>query len=325
MVILLILGMLILLLAFATQLTDASAQLHQFEEKVRLREANYQVARSAVEMAMELLRVDEIEEDSAQDVWALGAQRLSWEGREFFLEIRDEESRFPLRKLPLDDKASPDQQGYVEALQRLLNRNGLAGEIATATLQDWMDADDLVRSSGAEQGNYPRLLVKNGFLDSLDELDHLIGWGPPQLPAPLPLNPAGGRLEAFQSVLADSPTTSSQSDWSDWLSAYALGKVNVNTAPQEVLASLDSAMSDSVVTELIAHRSREVLRSQEDLKKIPGIDRDLAFRLDKLVGYASKVFRIRVIVTSQSTPLELETMLERQSQQEIVVRYWRAR
>ncbi len=61
------------------------------------------------------------------------------------------------------------------------------------------------------------------------------------------------------------------------------------------------------------------------MKKIPGIDNDLAFRLNKLMGYSSQVFRVRVVVTSRDVPLELEAMLERKSQKEIVVRYWRAR
>jgi len=324
MVIMLVLGMLLLLIAFATQLTDASSALHSFEERVRLREANYHVARSAVEMAVSLLEVDDPDEDSAQDVWAIGSQRLTWEGRELFLEIRDEESRFPLQMLPLDDTAEPDRQAFAQALERLLTRAGLPGAQATASLQDWMDADDVVRGSGAEQGAYPQILVKNGFLDSIQELDQLQSWGPPQLPPPPPLDPSGGRLEEFQELLSGGSTNSGQSTWSDWLSPYALGKINVNTAPAEVLASLDTAMSDSVVTELIALRSRNVIRSQEDLKKIPGIDADLAFRLGKLVGFASQVFRVRVIVTSQDIPLELEAMLERKSQRDIVVRFWRA-
>lgn len=44
-----------------------------------------------------------------------------------------------------------------------------------------------------------------------------------------------------------------------------------------------------------------------------------------MVGFASQVFRVRVIVTNREIPLELEAMLERKSQREIVVRYWRAR
>jgi type II secretory pathway component PulK len=325
MVILLVLGMLLLLVVFGIQLGDAANSLHKLEERVRLREANYQVARSAVELAIELLKVDEVDVDSARDPWALGSQRLRWEGRDLFLEIRDEESRFPLSQLPIEKESEPDRELYAQALERLLNRAGLGGGPAVASLQDWMDLDDDVRTAGAEQGSYPQLVVKNGPLDNVDELEQLRGWGPPQLPPPVPLDPSSPRLEEFKSLLPGSGKNLDQSNWSDFVSAHALGKVNANTAPKEVLACLDPAMSDSVVTELIANRSRNVLHNEEDLKKIPGIDKDLAFRLGKVMGYASQVFRVRVVVTSQEIPLELEAMLERKSQEEIVVRYWRAR
>lgn len=329
MVILLVLGMLLLLVIFTTQLNDASANLQILEERVRSKEQSYQVARSAVELAMDLLRVDETKNDSARDVWNLGAQRLTWEGRELFLEIRDEESRFPLNLLPTDvqqPNASPDAQLYTQALERLLNRQGLGGPQAVAALMDWMDADENVGSQGAEQGSYPGVFVKNGPLDDLDELDRLRGWGPPQLPPPPSLDPGNSRLEEFAPMLNQGQNNKGGgSQWSDWLSAQALGKINVNTAPAEVLRCLDTAMSDSVVTELLANRSQNVIKDEEDLKKIPGIDADLAFRLNKLVGYASQVFRVRVVVTSDNTPLDMEVMLERKSQRNIVVRYWRAR
>ncbi len=325
MVILMVLAMLLILVVFGFQLSDSAGALHKLEDRVRQREQNYQVARSAVELSVDLLKVDEIDVDSARDTWALGSQRLRWEGRDLFLEIRDEESRFPISQLPVPGKDEPDRLLFAQALERLLTRTGLAGAPALASLQDWVDLDDDVRSNGAEQGSYPQLTVKNGPLDSVDELERLRSWGPPQVPPPEALDPSSTRLDEFKSMFQSEGGKAGSANWGDFLSAYAQGKINVNTAPKEVLGSLDEAMSDSVVTELIAFRSRNVLRNQEDLKKIPGIDNDLAFRLNKVVGYASQVFRVRVIVTSREMPLELEAMLERKSQREIVVRYWRAR
>jgi type II secretory pathway component PulK len=325
MVIMMVLAMLLILVIFGFTLSDSAGALHKLEDRVRQREQNYQVARSAVELAVDLLKVDEIDVDSSRDTWALGSQRLRWEGRDLYLEIRDEESRFPISQLPVPGKEEPDRELYAQALERLLTKTGLPGAQALASLQDWVDLDDDVRSNGAEQGSYPNLTVKNGPLDSIDELERLRGWGPPLVPPPPPLDPSSTRLDEFKSMFQSEGGKAGSANWGDFLSAYATGKINANTAPQEVLASLDEAMSDSVVTELIALRSRNVLRNQEDLKKIPGIDNDLAFRLNKVMGFASQVFRVRVIVTSREIPLELEAMLERKSQREIVVRYWRAR
>jgi general secretion pathway protein K len=326
MVVLLVLGMLILLVIFTTVLNDASLALQIVEKRVRLKEQNYLVARSAVELAMDLLRVDKPDVDSGRDVWNLGAQRLTWEGRELFLEIRDEESRFPLNMLPLDPRLpNQDLMLYEQALERLVTRAGLGGPQAVPVLMDWMDPDENERSNGGEQGTYPQLLVKNGPLDDIDELERLRNWGPPNLPAPIPLDASTGRLEEYAPSLLKNQAATGTSLWSDWLSAYAQGKINVNTAPAEVLRCLDQAMSDAVVSEIVARRSTKVLKSEQDLKEIPGIDADLAFRLGKLVGFKSSTFRVRVVVTSQETPLDLEVMLERQSQREINVRYWRAR
>lgn len=325
MVILMVLATLLILIVFTLQLGDSSTVLHKLEDKTRQREQNYQVARSAVELAMDLLKVDEVDVDSARDPWALGSQRLRWEGRDLVLEIRDEESRFPISQLPIPGKEEPDRQLYAQALERLLTRAGLPGVPAVASLQDWMDPDDDVRTNGAEQGSYPQLTVKNGPLDSIDELERLKNWGPPQLPPPPPLDPSSPNLDEFRTMFQGGDSKTKLAGWGDFLSAYALGRVNANTAPKEVLVSLDEAMSDSIVTELMAFRSRNVLHNQEDLKKIPGIDNDLAFRLNKLMGYSSQVFRVRVVVTSREVPLELEAMLERKSQKEIAVRYWRAR
>ncbi|MBS2038035.1 general secretion pathway protein GspK [bacterium] len=325
MVILMVLATLLILVVFTLQLGDSSTVLHKLEDRTRQREQNYQVARSAVELAMDLLKVDDVDVDSARDPWALGSQRLRWEGRDLVLEIRDEESRFPISQLPLPGKEEPDRQLYAQALERLLTRTGLPGAPAVASLEDWLDADDDVRTNGAEQGSYPQLTVKNGPLDSIDELERLKNWGPPQLPPPPPLDPSSPNLDEFRTMFQGGSSKNNQANWGDFLSAYATGRVNANTAPKEVLASLDEAMSDSIVTELMAYRSRNVLHNQEDLKKIPGIDNDLAFRLNKLMGYSSQVFRVRVIVTSREVPLELEAMLERKSQKEVAVRYWRAR
>lgn len=328
MVILLVLGMLLILAILTTILNDAGVAVRTFTDRARLKEANYQVARSAVELATNLLKVDDTDVDSGQDVWNISAERITWEGREFLLEIRDEESRFPLSQLPTtpDAEANADSQFFVDALDRLLTRAGLPQQ-SVAVLQDWMDPDDNVRAGGAEQGSYARALVKNGPLDDIDELEQLSGWAAPALPPPPTLAKGGERLEdaAPKNYQTTAKVAPGSSVWGDWLSAHATGKVNLNTAPAEVLRSLDTSMTDAVVTELTNRRSQKVLKNEEDLKTIPGIDADLAFRLGKVAGYASQVFRVRVVVTDQSTPLELEAMLSRQSQSNIQVLYWRAR
>ena len=375
MVIVLILGILVLLVALVAPLGDASVALEQQQRMTFARETNYQMARSAVELATTLLKVDDTDYDSGQDVWAFGNQRLSWEGKNMWLEIRDEDSRFPLG--PVVNTTSPggvpanstsntttsnttssnttsgnstssnttraaDQQFYSSALERLLQRGGLPAKEAVASVQDWVDSDDEVRAGGAEQGSYSQLRVKNGPLDSIDEVYLVYRWGPPTLPPPESLQSGMASLDQvsqFKASFAGGSnrggtnstgagtdqvqTLTGGSDWSDWLTLWSAGKVNLNTAPREVLRCLDSSMTDNIVQELLSTRSQKVLKNQEDLKKIPGIDADLAFRLTKLGGFKSRYFRIRVVVDEQPGRLALESIVQRSDDKKVKVVFWR--
>ena len=378
MVVVMVLALLILLTAIGAQLGDSVVALEKFHRYSYNREVNYQMARSAMELATELIKLDNNSTDSAQDVWAFGSQRLTWEGKVLLLEIRDEESRFPLAvatgtntsanatnttanatnttgntttnttaNTTTDTTAnstntttnSTDEtatrQLYEKALERLLTRSGLPGRDAVATLQDWCDPDDEVRSGGAEQGSYPTIHVKNGPMDSLDELQLLQRWGPSTLTPPEPLQ--GGTLTSEEvnklkiPLLSGGGTSTTStwanvqggSEWSDWLTLYSNGKVNLNTAPAEVIRCLDAQVSDTVVNELTSRRVQKVLKSQEDLRNLAGIDADLAFRLGKLSGFTSEHFRIRVVVLDDRPgKITLESMVRRVGR-EVKLLTWR--
>lgn len=370
MVIILILGILVLLIALSAPLGDASVALEQHQRLAYARESNYYVGRSAVELAMELLKVDEIDFDSSQDLWAFGNQRLSWEGKNIWLEIRDEESLFPIGPVvapatnttnttpPTNTTSptnvtsvgnstanatasnsttnSPDQEFFSKALERLCERAGLPGKEAVASLQDWVDDDEEVRPGGAEQGSYPAIHVKNGKLDSVEEIYLLSRWGPPTLPPPESLQPGTATLEEATKLkvpfqvrqgpagpTSATSTVTGGSEWSDWLTLWSRGKVNLNTAPREVLRCLDPAMNDTILQEFVRVRAQKVLKSQEDLKKIPGIDQDLAFRLTKLGDFKSQHFRIRVVVDNEPGRLSMEAMVKRGEDHKLKVLFWR--
>jgi type II secretory pathway component PulK len=360
MVILSVVAMLIMLTIMATQLSDASVALELQQRNVAAREVHYQMARSGVELAMQLINADSTTTDSAQDLWALGSQAVTWEGKKMVLEIRDEDSRFPLTMVTNTTTANTTATAanttatatsansttsnsttmlYTTALQSLLTRAGLPAAQAVAALQDWTDADQEVRPGGAEQGSYPNVRVKNGPLDSLEELQYILYWGAPTLPPPAPLSSGQLTVEEQQSlnntVASTQPSgpasgasgswapVSGGSDWSDWLTLWSGGKVNVNTAPAEVLRCLDPSMTDTIVAELIATRAQKVLKSQQDLQSVSGIDADLAFRLSKLVGYNSQYFRIRIAVDEPPARISLEVVVNRSQSHQMTVVSWR--
>ncbi len=338
MVVILVLGLLIVAVTLASTFAMDSGQIEQFQRVAYSREANYQVARSAFELGLALLRVDDADVDGPEDLWATGPMEMTWEGRDLRLEVEDEERRFPVNALvPAALPAggvfvpSEEQEALAQALARLLDKQGLDGSSAAPALVDWMDPDETPVPGGSEVSNDPTVAVKNARLDSLGELSFVRGWTAPMGPKPLPL--LGGNTsslpqgEAVQggddetTGAAKSVTDGSTSQWSDWLSLHSEGKININTAPKEILLCLDEQMTDSLVQEIITKRQEGSLSGEEDLRQIATIDEDLLFRLNRLIRYNSQYFRVRINVSSPPGPIRLEAVVLRDKKNPKVVRW----
>jgi general secretion pathway protein K len=340
MVIILVLGLLIVAVALSATFALEAGQIEQFQRIAYSREANYQVARSAFELGLALLRVDEADVDGAEDLWASGPQEMTWEGRQLRIEVEDEERRFPINALvppALPEgaifKPSEEQDALAKALVRFLDKQGLDGNSAVPALVDFMDPDDVPTAGGSEVSNDPRVAIKNARLDSLYELSFVRNWTSPTGPPPIPLlgglskeMPQGEAIEssdgsAFTGQAESSTKGSSVSQWSDWLSLHSEGKVNINTAPKEILACLDEQMTDALVEEIIAKRQEGSLSGEEDLRQIATIDEDLLFRLGRLIRYNSQYFRVRIGVSAPPGPIRIEAVVLRDRKNPKVVRW----
>ncbi|MFN2433038.1 MAG: general secretion pathway protein GspK [Gemmatimonadota bacterium] len=131
-------------------------------------------------------------------------------------------------------------------LANLAQRTGLdraAAESVADAILDWIDADDLHRARGAEREHYARRgrpLPRNSPVLGLDELLLVEGVTPDVLYG-------GGRLLGLERFL----TTEGN------------GKINVNTAPPDVLLAIPG-MDPGTVTRLLTERERRHLASLED-------------------------------------------------------------
>ncbi|MAE63532.1 MAG: hypothetical protein CMJ18_04610 [Phycisphaeraceae bacterium] len=192
-----------------------------------------------------------------------------------------------------------------------------------ASLADWMDDNDLVQAEGAEDDHYlgrrrPHR-AKNRPVEVLDELmmirgfdrrdymgedadrDRRLDAGEDDGDRSHPLDDADGRLRPGMV---------------DLLTTRGSGRVNVNTAPREVLELL--ALSPSAIDRILAFRAWDglssgpvedrALRSFEDVEALRGLDAADRAVLEEIAVFRSHHFR--VVARSVHAPTGLSSTLE---------------
>ncbi|HQL44066.1 MAG TPA: type II secretion system protein GspK, partial [Spirochaetota bacterium] len=150
------------------------------------RQKAYWVARSGINLAIELLEADkkgsvgnfisgDIETDpnidSYKDIWALPLPEIPLENGNIQIHIEDENSKINLSVLANE---FVEQTPYYIITQRFFINMGLPLDLADCIL-DWVDIDDARSPYGAESSDYYQNLkkpykAKNDALDSINEL-----------------------------------------------------------------------------------------------------------------------------------------------------------
>ncbi len=154
----------------------------------------YWIARSGVNLAIELLEADkrgsisnfligDIETDpnvdSYKDIWAIPLPEIPLENGSIQLFIEDENSKVNLSVLANE---FVDQTPYYIITQRFFINMGLPVDLADCIL-DWVDIDDARSPYGAESSDYYQNLkkpykAKNSVLDTINELLLIKGISP---------------------------------------------------------------------------------------------------------------------------------------------------
>lgn len=171
-------------------------------------------------------------------------------------------------KINVNDVA---QAKTLEALQRLGSRLKLPGEI-WAAVSDWIDKDDIQISGGAESSYYrtlkPPYSARNGKLMSLKELSLVKGITPEIL----------GKLQPYLTIFSEE-ANSPQS------------KININTAPKEVLAALDERIDDRTAEQILERRRIQAFKDPSELSKVPGME-TIAIGLGGRISVKGNLYRI---------------------------------
>lgn len=187
--------------------------------------------------------------NSLSDPWAkplhLDDEQGSWD-----LTIEDESAKLNLNSISGANGTFID--AYYPIATRLLKKLGFSPDLCDS-LADWVDNNDEPKPAGAETAYYsalrPPYAAKNGFFDTVDELRLVKGFDAKTME----------RLRPFVTAYADVPPGTP-------------AKININTAPAEVLAALDDGMSDDLVARIIDYRKTTPFKQPSDILKVTGMD-----------------------------------------------------
>ncbi|MBW1772725.1 MAG: type II secretion system minor pseudopilin GspK [Deltaproteobacteria bacterium] len=264
----------------------------------------HEMARSGVNLALALLHKDKTRDmDSLQEDWArFGSEPFPDklpEDLTFSGAVADESGKINLNAL-VSDEGKIDQDGERQ-LRMLFQALGLEDERVDPLL-DWLDGDDTQRLHGAESDFYQGLpspyRCPNGPLITIGQLFLVKGMH---------------KIKAFGDE--------KQKRLLDYLTIYSGGKVNINTAPKEVLMCLTDKMDTSLAEAVMEFRKEKDFMKVDDLKKVPGVD-DALFNLVKpWITVRSWAVSVESRGDCRGAKAEIKAILVREEERPRVI-YW---
>lgn len=272
--------------------------------------------KSAMNMAMVLIRADPSSEDSPEDIWYMfrdGAVipeqwlGLSEPNIQVQLEIRAEGAKLPLRQL-VPTQSTPDPKWLV-IFSRLFkdilqfdndeekDTSGLcpdahcSADQMIANLIDYIDADNEPYDNGPYKGIEKEGMFPNQQLLRVEELSAIPGFTPGRVQRLLPL-----------------------------VTAAQVAQVNINSAPREVLMALNTELTDQNIEDIKSFRAdpkrgpfkTDQLQTQlADLNLDPEVIRQIVslltersdlFQIVAKVDYATSSYFLRALIRRDATP-----------------------
>ena len=217
--------------------------------------------------------------------------------------IEEESAKLNLNKIVLTAGSLNPANFYYLSTINLVKKLKLSTDLCEAVV-DWLDGGDEPQPGGAESSYYvnlkPSYKAKNNALDTVEELGLVKGFGGGVLP----------QLQPFVTVYEAAPNE-----------LFTL--VNINTAPKEVLASLQygsAVMTDALADAVIDYRKTTPFKDRSELLKVPGMAGET--QLLSYVTPIGTVFRIRSEAQVRETRRTVEVVARIANNQSKVL-YWR--
>ena len=232
------------------------------------------LAKSAVSVGLSLLSTDAQQDamaktphDGLDEPWAQPYPPLPLGGGVAQVSIADEARKLDINLL-INPRTGRPNPVYLGIIERLFANIGVSPALIPAIV-DWLDPDGIESPGGAEADYYLRLT-------------------PPYEPRNGPM-PTIGDLKMIKGV--DDATFARLEQY---LTAAPEPRVNINTAPPEVIAALLPDLSDnmSLVKEIIQARTVQPFLMVTDVGNLPGLGND-ATRLMQLITTRSAYFTVK--------------------------------
>jgi general secretion pathway protein K len=258
------------------------------------------LAASGVEGGTRLLQYSQSLQpySSLLDPWAQPLQFEEDQGK-LVISMAEESGKLNLNYLVFPNGGL--NQPYYDMAVRLFKRLGLSQDLLDA-LVDWLDVNDEPRPAGAETDYYGKLKppyrAKNGPLDTLEELRLVKGFDSATI----------GKLAPFVTIYADEPGS-------------LAAKININTAPKEILATLSDKMTDDLAARILDRRKTTPFKNASELAQVAGME-GIAQELSLLTTAKGAVYRIRAEALVRETSRLVEAVVRVYGMTPTVL-YWR--
>jgi len=235
---------------------------------------------------------------SLLDKWA-SPQQLEDERGSLKVTISEESGKLDINSIVFPNGKL--NEAYCGIALRLLDKLKLPVDLCD-TAVDWIDTDDSLRPGGAESGYYKSLqspyAAKNLRLETYEELRMVKGFDEDIL----------SKLNPFLTVYPETR-------------GAPFSKINVNTAPTELLAVLDERMTDDLAARIVDARKTSPLKSSADITRIAGLE-TIGIALQGKIAVKGSIFRIQSRAQVRETVRIVEAVVRISGTQSVVL-YWR--
>jgi len=279
--------MLILALATILAVSMSSRQqldIHRSANVFNFEQA-YQYELGAESWAKQILIRDQKDNeiDSFEDDWATVLPLLPIEGGQMKGQIEDLQARFNINNLVLDGKP---QKLYIDRFKRLL-RNLDLNENMSAVIVDWIDSNEQIGFSGAEDSEYlnlsPAYRAANQAMSDVSEL---------LLIKDVDFE-SYEKLRPFVCVLKSNTA------------------ININTASAEILSSIVKDITLEEAKSLVEDRNKGIYEKLENFLQHPLLKQKKVN--NEGLSVSSNYFQLNSTVQIERISVEYTTILNRES------------